>query len=232
MRKRVAVFSVLCGLSLWQCSDADTLADEAPREVIIQGVATWENGVGELLKLKCGYCHAYPLPPIAPNNIVPNLDLNVYETRVEDGQVIRGADAIGRWIFEGILDGPVDIFADTAFPRQMPLDYGTQVTDREKAILEKWSDEGSPRDGSTPPPPGDPNAGGPLYFGGGCASCHDLGGGVRIGDGLYQGPPFRAAAVTPAKIKSMWLHKTSPDPISDQEALDIQAYILQLLETD
>lgn len=232
MSKKNAALSILCAFCLWHCSDADTLADEPPGEIVIEGVASWENGIGDLLKLKCGYCHASPIPPIAPDNIVTDLDLNFYETRVENGQVIRGADAIGRWIFERILDGPVEIFADTAFPRQMPLDYGTRVTEREKAILEKWSDEGLPRDSSRPPPPGDPNRGGPLYFGGGCASCHDLGGGVRISDGLYLGPAFRRAAVTPAKIKSMWLQKTSPEPISDQQALDIQGYIFQLLDEE
>ena len=213
----------------WQCSDADSLADEPPVEVVIQGEPTWENGIGELVRLKCGYCHAVPKPAIAPDVIVDDMDLNSYETAVVDGTVVRGGDSIGRWIYEGILDQPVLKFDDTSDPRQMPLDYGTQLTEREKLYLENWSNAGSPRDGSGQPPLGEPINGSRLYFEGSCQECHSFGSGFEIEEGLFLGPEFRPEAVTVEKIRSMWLYHVAPEPLAIQAASDIRAFILQLI---
>ena len=115
-------------LLLLHCSDADTLGDEPPVEVVISGSLTYDNGVDELLRVKCGYCHAYPKPELAPDNIIEDLDLTVYASRLENDRAIRGADSIGTWIHEGILEGPVTNFDATSNPRQMPLNYGTPLT--------------------------------------------------------------------------------------------------------
>lgn len=214
-------------LVLVGCSDADTLGDEPPVSFNITGRLTWENGIDDLVRTKCAYCHTVPRPDIAPQDITPDLDLNQFETRLVGDEVIRGADAIGSWINEGLLEGPVDIFSDLDNPRQMPLDYGTQLTADEITVLRDWSDLGLPRD-ETEPTGGDADAGADPYFDT-CATCHAFGAGVQLGNGLWVGPPFRRNAVTVAKIRSMWLHKIEPRVLSDQEALDIKAFILEVL---
>lgn len=218
---------VVAGLAALHCSDADSLADQPPREVEISGEPSFVNGVGELLALKCGYCHAYPLQDTSPDNIVVDLDLNVYATRVEAGEVIRGADSIGRWIEDGILDHGVELYLDTSDPRRMPLDYGTQLTQSEIDALEVWSDAGSPQGSEGDPPPGDPDAGASLYFTW-CVSCHDLGNGARDGERLL-GAPIRPTALTLAKLKSMWLHRAgAPEPLGDSDAANLRAFMLTL----
>ncbi|CAM2067167.1 Cytochrome c domain-containing protein [Sulfidibacter corallicola] len=217
--------ALIVALATVACSEADTLGEDPPVEIVIQGEPTWENGIGELVTLKCGYCHAYPKPEVAPNDIVTDLDLTVYDTAIVDGTVIRGADAIGRWIYEGILDQPVTFFDDTSMPRQMPLDYGTQVTEREKAYLEAWSDAGAPRNDQPDPDDGDPENGGQLYVRG-CDACHLFGEGFEI-DGLVIGPAMRRDAISTAKIKSMWLERIDPTtPLTDGQAADIRAFLL------
>ena len=48
----------ICGLFvlgftmlLMSCSEADTMGDEPPDEIVIEGTPTWENGIGELVEL-------------------------------------------------------------------------------------------------------------------------------------------------------------------------------------
>ncbi len=225
---RAAALAAL-SVFLFHCSDADTLGDEPPVEITIQGEITYENGINRLLEVKCGYCHAWPIPPVAPDNIVGDLDLNTYETRLVNGKVIRGADSIGIWIHEGILDEYVPIFNNTSAPRKMPLEFGPPVTQNEKQLLRDWDAAGSPRN-STPPLEGDPSAGSDLYRP--CASCHLAGDGFLIGERLWQGPPLRREAVTIPKVKSMWLHKvyeSEQRELTDQEAANLRAYILTVL---
>ena len=231
-------------LVLIGCSNADTLGDQPPVEVVVTGSPTYAGGIGELLTLKCGYCHAYPLPDLAPDNIVTDLDLTVYETRVVDGHVVRGADAIGRFLQDGLLDHEVNRYVDArGFPteprnvRQMPLDYGTPVTDAEKDALEEWAELGLPRDDSPVQLAGDANAG--LLRWGDCNYCHGLQGeGLLDGDGpRYRGPELEHEAVTISKIKSMWLwsqafNPNGVSPMSDQDAADLRAFLFELLGED
>lgn len=223
----------LIPLFLMQCSDADTLGDEPPIEVSIQGSLIYTNGIDELLQKKCAWCHAFPLPPLAPDNIVDNLDLTRYETRLEGEKVIRGADAIGSWIHQGILSGPVAIFDATSNPRQMPLDYATPLTSTEITALRDWSELGSPKD-EHPDPAGDAGRGQPFYSGL-CATCHGSdGSGVSFNE-IWIGPPLRPTAVTVAKIKSMWLDKIYSENfqllLEDADAEGIRAYILEQVLT-
>lgn len=232
---KVWLLFLLVFCSLWHCSDADTLADEPPVEVPITGIPTYQNGIRELLDLKCGYCHAVPRPEIAPDTVPPDLDLTVYATQVVDGKVIRGADSIGRYIFDGILAGEVQQYLDSFEPkttdklRQMPLDYGTQLTPREVANLELWSNNGSPFDETPEPNDGDPTVGSRIWFQNGCAGCHDLGNGVEF-DGKVVGPPVRPESLTIAKIKMMYLHRVRPEAITDEEASGVRAFLMPFLE--
>jgi len=238
--------ALLLALLALACSDADTLGDEPPRELVITGNPTFENGISALLDLKCAYCHGVPRPDIAPADITSDLDLSRYETVIVDGRLVRGADAIGRWLEDGIMDHALDIYVDfTVFPeaileaRQMPLDYGTQLTDREKGYLLSWSANGSPRNDLPEPAGGDPIAGRSSYLIN-CGSCHGVDGQGRNAPTVdasdpirWYGPPIRKTTATTAKIKSMYLHKTVPlngvslEPISDGVALDIRAYLIQ-----
>ena len=225
------VLFIAAAVWLWGCSEADTLGDEPPREIEISGVPTWENGMSELTQLKCGYCHAVPKPEIAPDNILADLDLNQYETAVTSNGVVRGADAIGRWVAEGILDHAVESFANTSKPRQMPLDYGTPVTEREKGYFEEWSAKGSPRSVADldVEPSGNAEAGRALYFSA-CSACHSLGEGVQLEAQIWLGSALRKEAVTTAKIQSMWLTKVEPNPLSHEDTANLRAFILQLLQ--
>lgn len=227
-----------CLILSFACSDADTLGDEPPVEVSFPSNATYENSVGALLDLKCGYCHASPIPATAPNTIIPDLDLTVYATRVEDGQVIRGADSIGAWLSAGILDHDVEVFADgRVFPaepinaRAMPLNYGTPITASERDGLLAWAEAGLPLDESSDPPGGDIAAGSQLW--GLCSGCHGASGEGFELDGRIWGPSLREERVTIAKIKSMylWSQATSGNttPLSDSDAADLRAYIHDLL---
>ena len=242
------VFPVLALLmTLLACSDAETLGDEPPVEVVITGSPTWDNGIRELVDLKCAYCHAVPRPDTAPNEIIADLDLTTYDTAIVDGKVIRGADSIGRWLAIGILDHDVDIFLDiTVIPevlltaRQMPLDYGTQLTETEKGQLLAWSANGSPRD-DTPQPTGDAAIGQGLYEAH-CGGCHaNDGKGINafidgaIDPTRWYGPPLRPNTTTVEKGKSMWLHKVVPfefrelDELSTEDAAAIHTYVNGLL---
>ncbi|MCB1044019.1 MAG: c-type cytochrome [Acidobacteria bacterium] len=225
---RLLILFGVCLLAL-NCSNADSLGDEPPVEIAVSGSPTYLNGVGELLKVKCGYCHAHPLTDLSPDNIVNNLDLNSYETRLDGDLVVRGADAIGRWIEEGILEHDVAIFVDSVDPRKMPLDYGTPLTQREIASLHQWSDLGSPKGDEPPPLAGNADHGESLYDLN-CGYCHgDDGEGVPADNGYYYGPQIRRSAVTAAKVKSMWLHRSlQGSPLSDSDAADIVAHVVGL----
>jgi mono/diheme cytochrome c family protein len=231
MSKLFFLLVAMAALLLQGCSDADTLGGEPPVEVTIAGEPTWDNGIGQLVQLKCATCHAIPLPPIAPDVTVTDMDLNYYPTRVVNGVAVRGGDSIGRWIAEGILDHPVQIFDATADPRKMPLDYATPVTATEKGYLLAWSEKGSPLDGASPPALGDAEAGRP-FFNGTCAVCHGFQGEGKIeeSNGKWRGPPIRRAAVTLAKVKSMWLTKVDPNPLSDADANNIRTHMLNIIE--
>ena len=120
--------SVLLWLS--GCLEADTRGAEDPDEVIISGTPTWENGVGELMQLKCAVCHQVPAGALSPANVPDDLDLNF---QFAPSSSVRGARDILEFIDAGILRGAQDGV------RQMPLEYATPVTSQEIDALETWS---------------------------------------------------------------------------------------------
>lgn len=228
---------------LQACSEADSLGDVPPVEVSIVGEPSYSNGIGELLSLKCGYCHAFPLPELAPDNVVADLDLTTFLTRVEDDAVIRGADAIGRFLQDGLLDHDVNIYVDNRmFPppfidvRQMPLDYGTPVTNMEKQALHAWVEAGLPIDANPANLMGDASAGAVHWSS--CNYCHGLAGEGLVGSsGRWLGPAFHIEDVTISKIQSMWLWSkallgSAPTALPDQDAADLRAFLFSILEDE
>jgi len=119
---------------LMSCSEADTLGDEPPDEIVIEGAPTWENGIGELVQLKCASCHQVPASSYTPEGTPATLDLRQYVTAGS----VQGGDKLGIWITAGILEKQLGGI------RKMPLEYATPLTDREITYLKDWASSGSP----------------------------------------------------------------------------------------
>ena len=117
-----ALLALMVGASLIGCADVDTLGDEEPTEVKISGTPTWENGIGQLMVLKCANCHI-PGSSYAPANTPQYTNFSNSED----------AKMAAPWIVGGILDH------DVANVRQMPLDYSTPLTQNEKDALLEWA---------------------------------------------------------------------------------------------
>jgi len=131
----------ICGLFvlgftmlLMSCSEADTLGDEPPDEIVIEGTPTWENGIGELVELKCASCHQVPASSYTPEGTPATLDLRQYVTAGS----VQGGDKLGIWITAGILEKQLGGI------RKMPLEYATPLTDREITYLKDWANSGAP----------------------------------------------------------------------------------------
>lgn len=133
---RGLVLLIVLALFLNSCSEADTLGNEDPDEVVITGIPTWNDGIGQLVRLKCANCHSVPANDFTPNDTPNDLNLNVYATV----GTTRGASSIGSWINSGILDK--NVVSGSSTIRQMPLDYSLQLTDREKDSLRDWVSNG------------------------------------------------------------------------------------------
>ncbi len=116
------------------CSEATTLGDDEPDDVTLSATPTWEDGVGRLVRLKCGVCHTVPHSDLTPNDAPNDLDLNDYAS----DENIRRADVLGSWLLSGILT------QDVAGVRRMPLDYATPLTQTEIEALQNWATLGLP----------------------------------------------------------------------------------------
>ena len=117
-----ALLALAIGASLIGCADVETLGDETPTEIVIQGEPTWENGIGHLMVLKCANCHL-PGSSYAPEGTPQYTNFSNSED----------AKMAAPWILAGILDH------DVANVRQMPLDYSTPLTQNEKDALMIWA---------------------------------------------------------------------------------------------
>lgn len=123
---------LLAGLSaglLGGCLEADSLGDEPPDEVTVGDPPTWENGVGELMRLKCGVCHQVPRAAVSPDNVPQYFDLN---QQFPPSSGVLGAVSIIPFIQAGILR------MDLEFVPRMPLEQATPLTEAEKQALEAW----------------------------------------------------------------------------------------------
>ena len=132
---RFPLVILVLAVALGGCSEADTLGDEPVDEVTITGTPTWANGVGTLMRLKCGVCHRVPAGLDIPANIPRDLDLNY---PASPSPRIRGANAVLFYLQGGILRRP------TFAVRRMPLDYATPLTAGEITALESWAASGGP----------------------------------------------------------------------------------------
>ncbi|MCH8885615.1 MAG: hypothetical protein IIC13_03405 [SAR324 cluster bacterium] len=120
------------------CSDADSLGDEAVTEVQVGTPPLWSNGIGELMRLKCGICHQVPAGEVSPDGTPQSFDLNYYNAAAHPDGVLGAQDSTARTnITSGILRGPVGSI------RQMPLEYATPLTEQEKTALEAWAGTGA-----------------------------------------------------------------------------------------
>ena len=137
MFKILGFLLIGCSFLLLACSEADTLGDEPPTEIVIEGTPTWRNGIGELVELKCASCHQVPASSYTPHGTPENLDLRYYQP--SEGQ---GGYSLRFWIgdntTEGILEKPLGVI------RKMPLEYATPLTEREITYLKDWASSGSP----------------------------------------------------------------------------------------
>ena len=134
MIKICGLFVLGFSLLLMSCSEADTLGDEPPDEIVIEGTPTWRNGIGELVELKCASCHQVPASSYTPEGTPATLDLRQYVTAGGVG----GGDSLGIWITAGILEKQLGGI------RKMPLEYATPLTDREISYLKIWANNGAP----------------------------------------------------------------------------------------
>ena len=134
MFKILGFLLICCSFILFACSEADTLGDEPPTEIVIEGTPTWRNGIGELVELKCASCHQVPASSYTPEGTPATLDLRHYGTAGS----VRGGDSLEVWINAGILEQKLGGI------RKMPLEYATPLTDREITYLKDWASSGSP----------------------------------------------------------------------------------------
>ena len=134
MFKILGFLLICCSFLLLGCSEADTLGDEPPTEIVIEGTPTWRNGIGELVELKCASCHQVPASSYTPEGTPATLDLRNYGTAGS----VRGGDSLEVWINAGILEQKLGGI------RKMPLEYATPLTDLEITYLKDWASSGSP----------------------------------------------------------------------------------------
>ena len=134
MFKILGFLLICCSFLLLACSEVDTLGDEPPTEIVIEGTPTWRNGIGELVELKCASCHQVPASSYTPEGTPATLDLRHYDTAGS----VRGGDSLGIWITAGILEKQLGGI------RKMPLEYATPLTDREISYLKIWANNGAP----------------------------------------------------------------------------------------
>lgn len=131
----VLLLAAICLLAA--CSDADSLGGEPLTEVQVGSPPRWDNGIGELMRLKCGVCHQVPPGPLTPAGTPQSFDLNFHILSpngvpgAQDGLVLTAING-------GILRGP---FMGS---RQMPLVYATPLAGQEINALEAWSLAGGP----------------------------------------------------------------------------------------
>ena len=137
MFKILGFLLICCSFLLLACSEADTLGDEPPTEIVIEGTPSWRNGIGELVELKCASCHQVPASSYTPEGTPLDLDLRYYKPSVG-----RGADSLRFWIGDNETEGILE--KQLGGIRKMPLKYATPLTDREITYLKDWANNGAP----------------------------------------------------------------------------------------
>lgn len=170
----IAVCALLAG-----CMGADTRGNEAPDHVLISGIPTWANGIGELMTKKCAVCHRVPRLSSSPTNVPTDMDLR-YE--ITSG-AIRAAEDIVAQIKLGILRNALHYGMNSTLPVQaMPLSYITPLYADEIISLETWADSVIAQANTSPAP-----ADGALQYKRHCQSCHGMYGAGGVVNRSLQG---------------------------------------------
>ena len=164
------------------CMDATTLGREPADHVIITGTPTWNNGIGQLMKLKCAGCHQVPRLAISPQNVPVDLDLRYENTY----GAIRAAEDIAAQISLGVLQHDL-VYDNGSYTnaelnitiRKMPLQFATQLYADEITALQTWAgniviaeqaNNSPPLSGANPMTSAD----GELLYKRHCQSCHGV----------------------------------------------------------
>ena len=124
---RLAALALLPLLALGGCLEADTLGGKPPDEVPVGSPPHWNNGMEELMTLKCGICHQRPRPKWAPTETPDELDFTI-----QYGSGGGGEDPV---------DGAADALNDVKEQVQqgkMPQDFATPLTDAEYQAILAW----------------------------------------------------------------------------------------------
>jgi hypothetical protein len=141
MRRGYPTLLVLLALllppALAGCLDAESLGDQPPTVVPVGSPPQWNNGVMELMQLKCGVCHRVPRSEVSPVYVPQTFDLN-YQVSSPSGVPGAQDPLVLARIGAGILRGPV------AGKPRMPLDYATPLVPAEITALETWAAAGGP----------------------------------------------------------------------------------------
>jgi len=125
----VGALAALLLPALGGCLQSTTLGNQPPDVVQVGSPPTWQNGVQQLMALKCAVCHTVPRPASAPDNVPTDLDL----TQLNLNGTILGAQDVALAIQAGILQQAV-------FPApQMPLPFATPLVASERTALETWA---------------------------------------------------------------------------------------------
>jgi len=122
LRRAPALGVLLLTAWLGGCLQADTLGGEKPDEVQVGSPPTWDNGMGDLMALKCAVCHQVPLPKSAPDETSTDYDLRYQHG---SGEVGGAADRLGE-IQEIMQEG------------EMPPSFATPLTDQERQAILAW----------------------------------------------------------------------------------------------
>ena len=134
---RFGIFAAVLGLLAALAGGcAESLGDKPPTEVAVGTPPTWDNGIGELMRVKCAVCHQIPLTQVSSTDTPTYFDLRYW---AQSPTGISGALIILPFLDVGILRGNVDDI------RQMPLEFATPLVQREIDALMTWSANGGPR---------------------------------------------------------------------------------------
>ncbi len=157
----LGVLAVLLGAALGGCLQANTLGGDAPDAVTIAGTPTWNNGVGQLMALKCAPCHQQPRPATAPRNIPTDIDARMQAA----AGAVRGGEDLAPYIAAGVLRHNV------LYISRMPLPFATPVVESEAQALEAWAAAMQP-----PAVSGTTAADGAVLYAYACQGCHGING--------------------------------------------------------